>query len=80
MEIPSPVITHTHPYLTERLNDIYVREDAFIPEVFLILTPEVSLAHKKPMLVEWEPPTSCSHMSRRGPLQNRLTFLESPWF
>lgn len=68
MENPHPVITHTHLYFTERLNDIYVTEDAFIPEVCLILTPEISLAHNKPMLAEWELPPSCSHRSSRGPV------------
>lgn len=78
MEKTLPGIAHTL-YLTERVNGIYEREDAFIPEVHPILAPGISLVHKKPVTAEWEPPPSGSHRSGRGPLQSLLTFPESPW-
>lgn len=71
----------THSYLTthytsphtlhlpDRVNALYAREGVLVPEAYLILIlfPAIGLVHKVPMITEWEPPPSCSHVWK-GPL------------
>lgn len=48
------------------MNSLYPR-GVLIPEAYLIIIPAINVLHQEPMLMEWEPPASCSE-AWKGPL------------
>lgn len=61
MEKALPGIVHTSLHLTDRVNGLYAR-GVRVPKAYLIAIPTINLVHKEPMIMEWEPPASCSHI------------------